>query len=172
MFWLLLFAGLFSVYSTLTEEGEGGHLFRPLIQSCCGEGGTRQTNITGVWGALAVSGPHRVWPRSRRVLSRSALLRLRVSLPGNCLRRALGCEHFPGLSGSGACSRALHRGTDSAGPAFCALPGQSRSGDPVPGEPPSPRLGLRLIVSPSQLLGFLGGSGRAFSSHLVSLPGS
>ena len=75
-----------------------------------------------VWGALAVSGPHRVWPRSRRVLSQFTLLRLRVSLPGSCLRRALGCEHFPGLSGSGAGSRVLHRGTDSAGPAFCALP--------------------------------------------------
>ena len=36
--------------STLTQGGEGGHLFRLTCQLCCGEGGTLQTNITGVCG--------------------------------------------------------------------------------------------------------------------------
>ena len=39
----------------------------------------------------------------------------------NCLRPALGCMHFPGLSRSGSDTRVLLKGTDSVGPAFCAL---------------------------------------------------
>ena len=56
------------------------------------------------------------------VLFRSTLLRLQVALQGNCLRPALGCMHFPDLSHSGSVSRVLHKGTDSVGAAFCALP--------------------------------------------------
>ena len=56
------------------------------------------------------------------MLSRSTLHRLQVPLKGNCLRQALGCVHFPGLSCSGSGSWVLHKGTDSVGPAFCALP--------------------------------------------------
>ena len=40
----------------------------------------------------------------------------------NCLRLAQGDVHVPGLSHSGSGSRVLHKGTDSVGPAFCALP--------------------------------------------------
>ena len=40
----------------------------------------------------------------------------------NCLRRALDCMHFPGLSRSGSGTRVLLKGADSVGPAFCALP--------------------------------------------------
>ena len=36
--------------------------------------------------------------------------------------RALSCMHFPGLSRSGSGSQVLHNGTDSVGPAFCAVP--------------------------------------------------
>ena len=56
------------------------------------------------------------------VLSQSTLLRLWVALERNCLKWALGCVYFPGLSHSGSGSRVLHKGTDSVGPAFCALP--------------------------------------------------
>ena len=41
---------------------------------------------------------------------------------GNCLWQALDCMHFPGLSHSGSGSWILHKGADSVGPAFCALP--------------------------------------------------
>ena len=41
---------------------------------------------------------------------------------GNCLRLALGCMHFPGLSRSGSGTWVVLRGADSVGPAFCALP--------------------------------------------------
>ena len=56
------------------------------------------------------------------VLSRSTLLRLQVALQGNCPKQALAFVYFPGLSHSGSSSQALHKGTDSVGPAFCALP--------------------------------------------------
>ena len=81
----------------------------------------RQTSLAcvgsarSVWATLGL-------PRSRqRELSRPTLLRLQVALQGNCLKRALGCVHFPGLSCSGSGSRVLHKGADSAGPAFCGL---------------------------------------------------
>ena len=54
------------------------------------------------------------------VLSRSTLLRFQVVLQGNCLRRVLGCMHFPGLRHSG--SWVLHKGTDGVGCVFCVLP--------------------------------------------------
>ena len=41
---------------------------------------------------------------------------------GNRLRLALGCMHLPGLSSSGSGTQVVLRGTDSIGPAFCALP--------------------------------------------------
>ena len=44
------------------------------------------------------------------------------SSTGDCLRLALGCMHLPGLSHSGSGTQVVLRGTDSVGPAFCALP--------------------------------------------------
>ena len=63
--------------------GEGGHSFR-LTCSVVLRGGrdTESKRHWRVWGARAVSGPHWVCPRSRRVLSWSTLLRLQVALPG------------------------------------------------------------------------------------------
>ena len=69
-----------------------------------------------VWATLGLP------PLTACVLSRSTLLRLQVALQGNCLRWALGCVHFPGLSRSGSCSQVLHKSTDLVGPVFCALP--------------------------------------------------
>ena len=48
--------------------------------------------------------------------------------------QALGFMQSPGLSHSGSGSQVLHRGADLVGPAFCALPGPSSSGDQVLGE--------------------------------------
>ena len=73
------------------------------------------------------------------VLSQSTLLRLQVALQGNCPKQALGCMHLPGLSHSGSGFRVLHKGTDSVGPVFCALPRSSSSGDQVHGEHTLPR---------------------------------
>ena len=93
-----------------------------LIQLCYGEGGTLQTNIIGVCGECSQCMDHTGLPQlTEPVLSRSTLLRLQVVLQGNCPKWALGCVHFPDLSCSGSGSRVLHKGTNSVGPAFCAL---------------------------------------------------
>ena len=41
---------------------------------------------------------------------------------GNHPQPSLGCLHLPGLSPSGSGTQVVLRGTDSVGPAFCALP--------------------------------------------------
>ena len=69
-----------------------------------------------VWATLGLP-PLTLW-----VLSQSTLLRLQIAVQGNCLKWALGCMHFPGLSCSGSGSWVFHKGTDSVGHAFCALP--------------------------------------------------
>ena len=90
------------------------------------------------------------------VLSWSTPLRLQVALQGNYLKRALDCVHFPGLSCSDSDSRVLHKGTDSVGPAFCALPGSEQLRQPGAWRVRSPQVG-RCILSPpwSQPVGFL-----------------
>ena len=76
-----------------------------------------------VWGVLTVYGSHWVCPSSRQcVLPGSTVLRIQVALQGNCPTQALHFVHFPGLSCLGSGSRVLHKGTDSVGCAFCALP--------------------------------------------------
>ena len=91
-----------------------------LVQSCCGEGGTLQTNNTGVyWQCLSHTGPAPA--HCACALPAHAAQTLDCSA-GNHLRPALGCMHLPGLSRSGSGTRVLPRGADSVGPAFCALP--------------------------------------------------
>ena len=99
--------------SILTQGGSGGHFFLgSLIQSCYGEGGTRQTNITGICGkcsqclghtGFALSSRHMSFPSLHcsgssllfwelyevgpglRALPRSELLRFRFSgTPQRC----------------------------------------------------------------------------------------
>ena len=65
---------------------------------------------------------------------------------GNCLRQALGCVHFPGLSRSGSGSRVLSKGADSVGPV--PFPGPSSSGDHALGECTLLRWAVCLIASP------------------------
>ena len=48
LFQLLVCSSLQCLISTLTQGGGGGHILGSLVQSCCGEGGTLQTNNTGV----------------------------------------------------------------------------------------------------------------------------
>ena len=91
------------------------------------------------------------------VLSRSTLLRLQVALQENCLRWALGCMHFPGLSHSGSGPRVLHKGTDSVGPPFCALPRSEQLRRPGACRVHTPQVGGASSSPPqSQTLGFPG----------------
>ena len=85
-----------------------------LVQSRCGEGGTLQTNNTGVCSqSLSHTGPasaHSTHSSGSRLLCR------------NHPRLALGCMHVPGLSRSGSSTQVVLRSTDSSGPVFCAFP--------------------------------------------------
>ena len=137
-----------------------------LIQWCCGEGGALQTNIPGVCsqcpGHTGFAPAHGV----------CAFPVYTAQAPGcsacNCLRRALGCVHFPGLSRSGSGSWVLHKGTDSDGPAFCALPRSEQLRGPGAWQAHSPQVGsvsyhLPPPTTPSQPLSFLG----AQQKHLL-----
>ena len=94
-----------------------------LFQSCFGEGGTLQTNITGVFGEWSQ------WFSRTGVAPDHGVCAFVVYTPqalgcsaGNYVRRGLGCMHFPSLSLSGSGSQVLDKGPDLVGPAFCARP--------------------------------------------------
>ena len=94
-----------------------------LVQSCCGEGGTLQTNITGVCGECSQCFKRTGFAPAHGVCAFKVYTSQALGCSDrNCLRRALGCVHFPGLSSSGSDSRLLHKGAYSVGPVFCALP--------------------------------------------------
>ena len=94
-----------------------------LVQSCCGDGGTLQTNITGMCGECSQCFSRTGFAPAHGVCAFPVYT---VQTPGysarNCLRWALGCMHFPGLSRSGSGSQVLPKGADLVGAAFCALP--------------------------------------------------
>ena len=95
-------------------------LLGSLVQSRCGEGGTLQTNNTGMCSqCLSHTGP--VHTHSTCPLPAHTAQALGCSTR-NHPRPALGCMHLPGLSCSGSGTRVVLRGTDSIGPVFCALP--------------------------------------------------
>ena len=91
-----------------------------LVQSCCGKGGTLLTDNTGVcsqyFGHTEFAPAHGVY--AFPVYTAQA----QGCSARNCLRRALGCMHFPGLSRSGSGTRVLLKDEDSVGTAFCVLP--------------------------------------------------
>ena len=107
--------------SALTQGGWWWTLcLGSLVQSRCGEGGTLQTNNTGVCSqCLSHTGPAPVAAHTAQALGCSS---------GNRPRPALGCTHLPGLSRSGSGTRVVLRGADSVGPAFCALPRSEQLG--------------------------------------------
>ena len=94
-----------------------------LVQSCCGEGGTLLTNNTGVCsGVCSQYLGHTGFAPAHGVCAFPVYTAQALGCSArNCLRPALGCMHFPGLSRSGSDTRVLLKGTDSVGPAFCAL---------------------------------------------------
>ena len=106
-----------------------------------------------LWGVFAVFQPH--WVCLPRPTPAPGMCAFPVYAAqalgcsaGNCLMRALGCVHFPGLSRSGSGTRVLHKGTDLVGPAFCALPRSEKLGQPGTYEHTLPRWEVCLITSP------------------------
>ena len=108
--------------SALIQRGRWWTLFflGSLVQSHYGEGGTMQTNNTGMCsqclshtGPAPTHGAYRLPAHTAQALDCSA---------ENYQQPALGCLHLPGLSRSGSGTQVVLRGTDLVGPAFCALP--------------------------------------------------
>ena len=133
-----------------------------LVESCFGEGGTLQTNITGVcsqgFSHTGFAPTHSLcaFPvYTTQTLGCSA---------GNCLMWALVCMHFPGLSRSGSGSQVLHKGADLVGPVSASDPGLSSSGDQVLGVCSHPQLKAVTypLPRPSRSI-FWVCNGRAFS---------
>ena len=109
--------------SALTQGGQWWSLFLgSLDQSCCGEGGTLQTNT--LWRVLTVIQPHWVWPRSWQVC-------------------------FPSLHCSG--SRLLCWELSDAGPGLRALPRSKPHRFRFSGTPQRCRLGWACVLCPSQV---------------------
>ena len=101
--------------------GEGGHCLGSLVQLCCREGGTLQTNITDMCRECSQCLGHTGFAPAHGMCAFLVYTaQAPGSLQGNCLKQALGCVHFPGLSHSGSGSWVLHKGTDLVGHAlFC-----------------------------------------------------
>ena len=111
--------------STLTQGGEGGHLFR-LTCSVVPRGGRNTANKYHwcVWGVLAVSGPHWVCPHSQRV--------------------CFPCLHCLG-------SRLLFWELSEAGPGLYALPRSKPLRFRYFGSPQRLRLHWACVLCPSQV---------------------
>ena len=127
-----------------------------LVQSCCGEGGTLQTNITVLCRECPQCLGHTGFAPAHGVCAFPVYTAQALGCSaGSCLRQALGCMHFPGLNCSGSGSRVLHKGW--LGLRFVPFPGSSSSGDQVLGERSHRQVGgCVLSPPPSQLLGYLG----------------
>ena len=107
-----------------------------MFSRAVGRGGTADKCHWCVWGALAVFQPHWVCPRLWPV----CFLHLHCSSSRLLSREpALSCVHFPGLSRSGSSFWVLHKDANLVGPAFCAFPGWSSSGNQELEEPTLPR---------------------------------
>ena len=132
--------------------------FRPLVQSCCGEGGTLHTKITSECGECSQCLGHTGFAPAHSMCAFPFYTAQALGCSArNCLRQALGCMYFPGLSHSGSGSWVLHKDTDMVGPAFCALPRseQLRWPDAWWVQSP-PRCGVNLTDSPVPAAQFSG----------------
>ena len=116
-----------------------------LVQSCCGEGGTLQTNITGVCGVCSQCMDHTGFAPTHGTCT-FPVYTAQASGCSSCPKWALGFVHFPGLSCSGSGSWIFHKGTDLVGCAFRPFPGPSSSGDQVLGECTVPG-GLCILIN-------------------------
>ena len=129
-----------------------------LVRLCCGAGGTLQTSITGVCGECSQRLSRTGFAPAHRVCAFMVYTAQALGCSvGNCLRRALGCVHFPGLSRSASGSQVLLKGADLVGPAFCARPRSEQLRRPGAWRAQSPP-GRGCVLSPPQSLplGFLG----------------
>ena len=125
----------------------------------------KQISLACVGSARSVLATLGLPPFTACVFSQSTLLRLQVALQGNCLKWALGCLYFPGLTCSGSGSQVLHKGADSVGSAFFALSRSEQLRRPGAWRGHTPQVPCVLSPPQSQLLGFRVLSGSALSGE-------
>ena len=134
-----------------------------LVQLCCGEGGTLQTNIVAcvgsarsVWTTLGLPQFKAVcasWVYTAQAPGYSA---------GHCPKQTLRFVDFPGLSCSGSGSQVFCKGThNQLGMCSVPFPGPSSSDNQVFGKRTVPCRPCVLITSPVRQLGFPGCTARA-----------
>ena len=93
-----------------------------LVQLCFGEGGTLQTNITGMCGECLQCLGHTGFAPAEGVYAFPVYTAQAPGYSAGELSKAGPGLHFPGLSCSGSGSRVFHECADLVGPAFCVLP--------------------------------------------------
>ena len=131
---------------------------------CSGEGGTLQTNTTGVCGECSQYLGCTGFAPAHSMCAFPVYTAQAPGCSAGALRWALGCVHFPDVRCSDSGSQVLHKGTDSVGPAFCALSRfkQLRK----PGAWPA----VHLITSPVPAAQFPGCTVRALSQEFHVSP--
>ena len=94
-----------------------------LVQYCCGDRGKLQRNITGMCGECLQCLGHTGFALAHGTCTFPLYTSQALGCSAGELSEAgPGCVHFRGLSRSGSGSQVVHKGADSVGPAFCALP--------------------------------------------------
>ena len=84
-----------------------------LVQSCCGEGGTVQTNNTGMCGECSQCFRPTGFGSAHDMCAFPVYTAQALGCSArNRPRPALGCMHLPGLSHSGSGTRVVLRGAD------------------------------------------------------------
>ena len=123
-----------------------------VVQSCCGECGTLQTNVTDVCGECLLCLGHTGFASTHSMYAFPVYTAQDLGCPAGEVSKA-----GPGLC---ALSRSkplrfrflgIHKGTDSVGPAFCAFPRSEQLRQPGVLQANSPQVlgrGVHLITSP------------------------
>ena len=145
-----------------------------LVLLCCGEGGTLQTNITGMCGEFLQCMDYTGFAPAQGVCAFPVYTAQSPGCSAGELSEVdLGLRALPGLSCSGSGSWVLHKGADFIGPAFCALPRTEQLRRPGARRVQSPQVGgaFYRLPRPSHSV-FQVHSGRAFSGVRVSPLGS
>ena len=136
-----------------------------LVQLCCGEGGTLQASITGVRGESSRHLGHAGFAPAHSVCAFPVYTAQAPGCSAGKLSKARPALHpLPRSKPSGSGSQELHKGADSVGPAFCALPRLEQLRRPGAWQVHSPQVRWYSLSPPlSQLLRFLGVQQRAIS---------
>ena len=150
--------------STLTQAGEGGHLFRLTCSVVLWRGrNTANKYHWHVWGVFTVYGPHWVCPSSWHMCFTGLQCSGSRLLCRGTVQSESGFRELPRLSCSASGSCILHKTQTQLGPCFVPFPGPSSSGDQVLGEHTVPDGLYVLITLPVTAAWFPGCTARALS---------